>query len=324
MSAPVLDRPTVVDELTRRGFLTATGLAAAGVTTGCAAPQQVAPPARRTVSTDRGPVDVPAAPARVACADFYGAFAVVDLGLTPVGVSGDGYEDTGGNYPAALRGVAKVGDYTEPDLEAIAAQRPDLILRTIDTPDELYARLGGIAPTVVISFQQLSLTDVATRVGAVLGRAPQATALLADYRARTSAVRAAHSPLLGRMAFTFAEAAPQNSFWTMGPRWTDTGVLLDCGVRLAEPSASQTGPTQLYSLEQLGVLAASDVLLVPADPGGRAPGSEAAALLASPLWPTLPAVRAGRVHAIPYGASSLGSAFPLIGRLQEILTSIPT
>jgi len=40
-------------------------------------------PGGREVATDTGRVRVPDRAVRVACADFYGAFAVVDLGLVP-------------------------------------------------------------------------------------------------------------------------------------------------------------------------------------------------------------------------------------------------
>ncbi|WP_232664172.1 twin-arginine translocation signal domain-containing protein [Pseudonocardia sp. TRM90224] len=136
MTAPVLE----VSRISRRHFLTTTTAVGAGsVLAGCApaAPAGSAGPRMRSVLTDRGPVEVPAAASRVACADFYGAFAVVDLDLVPVAVCGDGYEATGGPYPQRLRGVPKVGDFVEPDVEAVAVQSPDLILRTIDTPDEL-------------------------------------------------------------------------------------------------------------------------------------------------------------------------------------------
>ncbi|WP_232664173.1 hypothetical protein [Pseudonocardia sp. TRM90224] len=64
------------------------------------------------------------------------------------------------------------------------------------------------------------------------------------------------------------------------------------------------------------------MLLVPAAVDGRTPGPEAVPLLESPLWADPPAVAAGRVHAVPYGASSLGSAFPLIQRLPEIVLTL--
>ncbi len=306
--------------LTRRKLLGA-GVAAGGGgwLAGCAAPEAAPVAGDREVDTDHGPVRVPIRPERVVCGDFYGAFAVADLDLVPVGAGGAGYAGTGPGYAEKLAGVPSTGDFTEPDLEQVAAQRPDLILRTIDTDDDLYQRLTAIAPTVVISFQQLSLVDVANRIGSVLGRVAESDQLTAQYRDATAAIRHDHAGLLQANRASYVAMATENTFWTHGPAWTDTSVLVDCGVRLAEPSASQTGPTAEHSLEKLDVLAESTYLFINAGPDGRTAAEDTEPLTGTRLWSTLPAVQAGRVYPIPYGAASLGTALELTVRLREIL-----
>jgi iron complex transport system substrate-binding protein len=301
--------------VSRRGFLAAgTGLAALTVLGACGTKEQVDAPAPtlRDVQTDKGTVKVPAKAAKVACADFYGAFAVADLGLVPVGASGGGYDQSGPLYAPKLGAVPVVGDYTKPDPEKIAGTDPDLILRTIDTDDALYKQLTGIAPTVVISFQKLSLTEVTSRIGDVLGRKREADALLAKYNSRTQEIRTKYAAVLGRHTFTYAQAASDTTWWTLGEKWTDTKVLVDCGVRLAEPSKSQTDPTKEYSMEQIGVLAQTDVLLVPSTIDGTAEATENAPLSGNSLWKQLPAVQAGRVFPVLNGAASLGTALELL------------
>lgn len=286
----------ITTSITRRTLLTACGTDGAD---GC-----------REVQTDKGPVTVPPAAKRVACADFFGAFTVVDLGLVPVAASGSG-DDTGRTYAPKLAKVPLVAD-----------AEPDLILRTIDTDDALYEQLTGIAPTVVISFQQLSLTDVATRVGEVLGRPAQAAALLARYEGRCAEMRSTHADVLERYTFTFAQVASDATFWTLGEKWTDTKVLVDCGVRLAEPSASQAEATEEYSLERVTVLDQSDVLLIPSAPDGVTEAPDNQPLTGSALWQQLPAVQAGRVWPVLSGAASLGTALELITRLDTVLTEL--
>lgn len=72
--------------LTRRSLLGAGFGVGTWLVAWCAGPEPTpVPPAEREVATDHGPVRVPARPERVVCADFYGAFAVADLDLVPVG-----------------------------------------------------------------------------------------------------------------------------------------------------------------------------------------------------------------------------------------------
>ncbi|MEV6345850.1 ABC transporter substrate-binding protein [Actinoplanes sp. NPDC051851] len=281
-------------------------------------------PAERQVQTDQGPVTVPANPSKVVAADYYGAFALVDLGLIPVGVGGGNYETTGAYYGDKLKSVPVTGDYTEPDVEKIAAAGPDLILRTIDTPAALYEQLTAIAPTVVISFQKLSLLEVANRLGEVLGRTEQATALLDSYDQKTKGVAQKHAEALAKYTFSFVQVASDTTFWTLGPAWTDTTVLLDCGVRLAEPSKSQTEQTEEYSFEKVGVLADSGVLLIPAGPDGVTASPDNAALTGTAAWKNLAAVKANHVYPIVSGASSLGTGIQLAERMDTVLTQLAT
>ena len=94
------------------------------------------------------------------------------------------------------------------------------------------------------------------------------------------------------------------AIWTLGEKWTDTKVLVDCGARLAEPSKSQTDPTKEYSMEQIGVLDRTDVLLVPSTIDGTAEAPENAPLSGNSLWKQLPAVKAGRVFPVLNGAAT--------------------
>ncbi|WP_405060036.1 ABC transporter substrate-binding protein [Kribbella sp. NBC_01505] len=306
----------------RRQFLAAAAGLTTVLVTGCSTEDAPAPAARRTVQTDKGPVEVPAAAQRVVCADFYGAFAVVDLGMIPIAASGSGYADTGARYAPKLKGVTLIGDFTEPNPEKVAAAGPDLILRTIDTGRALYEQLSAIAPTVVISFQKLTLPEVAVRCGEVLGRKEQADALLTQYRQACAEIKARYAETLARHTFTFAQAASDASFWTLGKAWTDTQVLVDCGVQLAKPSATQPKATQEYSLERIDVLKDSSVLLIPAAPDGTSPAADNQPLTGSAVWKTLPAVRAGHVYPVVSGASSLGNALELVERLDTVLAEL--
>jgi iron complex transport system substrate-binding protein len=54
------------------------------------------------------------------------------------------------DYPAAVKDVAKVGDFTTPNLEAIAAARPDVILVTGGVQADVKAKLSALGAKVVV------------------------------------------------------------------------------------------------------------------------------------------------------------------------------
>lgn len=83
---------------------------------------------------------------------FQGATdSAVALGVIPVGVV-DAWGQSGNTYDylkPALQGVAHVGLETQPNLEAIMALKPDLIIATRFRHEKIYPLLSKIAPTVM-------------------------------------------------------------------------------------------------------------------------------------------------------------------------------
>lgn len=82
---------------------------------------------------------------------FQGATdSAVALGVTPVGVVDSWEEKPTYKYlRKALQGVAHVGLETQPNLEAIVALKPDLIIGTKFRHEKIYRQLSQIAPTVM-------------------------------------------------------------------------------------------------------------------------------------------------------------------------------
>ena len=121
---------------------------------------------------------------------FQGATdSAVALGIQPVGVV-DSWSDAK-TYPylrSALKGVEHVGLETQPNLEAIAALHPDLIIGTTVRHEKIYSQLSHIAKTVytdnVYDFQQ-----TLTRIAQATGREAKAQQLLQHWRARVANVR---------------------------------------------------------------------------------------------------------------------------------------
>lgn len=105
--------------------------------------------AKRTVETIMGKVEVPAHPQRVVVLTNEGTEALLSLGIKPVGAvkswTGDPW------YPHIkdqMQGVENLGEEGQPNVEAIAALKPDLILGTKMRQEKIYDQLSAIAPTV--------------------------------------------------------------------------------------------------------------------------------------------------------------------------------
>ncbi|WP_030610021.1 ABC transporter substrate-binding protein [Streptomyces sclerotialus] len=104
-----------------------------------------------TVPTAMGDVQVPAAPKRVVVLDTAELDSALTLGVQPVGAT---HADVASGFLAYLpkdkvAGIKDVGTIGAPDMEAVAALKPDLILTSKVRDGQRYEQLKKIAPTVM-------------------------------------------------------------------------------------------------------------------------------------------------------------------------------
>ncbi|WP_018922974.1 ABC transporter substrate-binding protein [Salsuginibacillus kocurii] len=103
----------------------------------------------RTIEHAMGEAEVPEEPERIVALTGDALEALLSVGITPVGATEAMGEDEW--YPHLedqMEGVTNVGEMGEPDLEAIQALEPDLILGNQNRQEESYEVLNEIAPTV--------------------------------------------------------------------------------------------------------------------------------------------------------------------------------
>jgi iron complex transport system substrate-binding protein len=96
------------------------------------------------------------------------------------------------DYPPAAARLPHVGSFLTPNIEAIIALRPSLVIGLGLSSDlrELHAiEATGCAVMTVRDDSLAQIEDSITAVGARVGRAPEAAALLARLRAQIQAVR---------------------------------------------------------------------------------------------------------------------------------------
>jgi iron complex transport system substrate-binding protein len=242
----------------------------------------------RIVRHAGGVTRIPASPRRI-CA-LASADELLSIGVIPAAHS---IKD--GNFPDYLEEALKdvpwipnvYGD-AMPNLEAIIAVRPDLIITR--APDrQTYLQLSKIAPVVVLLGHAHHYRQRVLDVGAIIGRQREAEARVAWYDAKVRAARKAlHAKLQGRTFAFFRVNA--RSFRLSG--WDDSGgpvafrdLALPRPRLVAENERNITlSPEQLLSLDADFALIAVDVNV------GSARNMRE--LLEHPAWDRLPAARA--------------------------------
>ncbi|WP_341936112.1 iron-siderophore ABC transporter substrate-binding protein [Microbacterium sp. LWO14-1.2] len=131
------------------------------------------------VTHARGTTEVPTEVERVVTLEPLELDTAVAVGITPVGAAVASNVASTPSY-LGVDGVEAVGTVPEPDLEAIAALKPDLILGTEARHSALYEQLSAIAPTVFIETQTDPWRDNALLIGEALNKEDEVADLLAD------------------------------------------------------------------------------------------------------------------------------------------------
>jgi iron complex transport system substrate-binding protein len=193
--------------------------------------------------TTHGPVDVPVAPRRVvAMHDQLVAYAIASLGFDRlIAIAGREAHDPAvairqfGDVPASFEGLEEVGTYSEPDVEAIARVKPDLIIGLPDEVDKLYAKLTRIAPTVVIDLAQGRRARFARQrdLAAVVGVERALDARLAEYATRLKRARAGRLRGLAGVSYTYLESygtGAEDNYVVRSPYSPGLMVLADLGL----------------------------------------------------------------------------------------------
>jgi len=268
---------------------TALLLVALTALTGCsggAEPDETASPGAAfpvTVTDDVGrEVTIAARPARIVSLAPANTEIVAELGALDRLVGVTTYCD----YPAEVADIEKVGDFIGPNLEAIAALDPDVVLLTTGVQAEVVGQLEALgASVVVIDPQDIDgVRRAIEMVGDVIGEPEAAADTVASIELQVEDIG---ERVEGAPVRCFLEIA-QDPLFTVG-----AGTLLN---DLIEHAGGENVVTEqgyvAYSVEQL-VQADPDVYLAtlgsmsdPADLAGR------------PGYAALTAVKEGRVYVL--------------------------
>jgi len=320
----------IVDELTRRGFLTG-GLAAAALLglaacgSGEAGSTGTPKASTRVVDSVNGKITVPADPKRVVSVHVSSDATLFDLGMSPLGVANPGANYVSPRYRSKWKDAAKVFSGGEMHLEDVAALHPDLILG-VDWPfiTKHYADLTKVAPTVIVPSTTWQAT--AHGVAEAVGRLADLDKLKDKLRTRSAAIKANYADELSRYRWDILQGGfDPGKYWLYGAKAELGPILADAGVQFAS-GTMQTPPTdsRAVSYEKIGLLSDADVIGYYANFDGT-PNNEGPKLFAQTLWKRLPAVKAGRLVPFPdFLPSGYGDALAVLDELEAGLNKIGT
>ncbi len=241
-----------------------------------------------------GTSKIPAQPKRVVVLDTDKVDTALTLGVTPVGAARAG-ELTG--WPtyfgaAATKDLKEVGTLQEPNLEAIAALKPDLILGSKFRQEKFYAELSKIAPTVFTENVGKPWKENFLLDGQALGKGAEAQAKLNSYQQRAATLKVNKALKISVVRFM------PDHIRVYGPDSFSGIVLTDAG--LSRTPFQMLEGKQDKRFEKVSPERVADVdgdFVFVAAYGEKA-AAEQAKITAGPLWTALSAVKTGKVQVV--------------------------
>lgn len=248
----------------------------------------------RTLEHHKGSTELPAKPQRIVALDNSLVEAVVLLDRPLVGGISS-YRDLTGFPPYlgdAVADTEEVGPLETPDLEAVAALEPDLIVSATVRHDALYDELSAIAPTVFVETTGPTWRENITFLGEVLGEEDTAAEVLDDYRTRAQALgeainEKAGDPTVSVVRFLDGPTRLYQKSSFSGHILADMGLARPASQDV-EDFAAEIGEEQIRQAD-------ADHIFVTSYSGG---GASKERFLRNPLWGQLEGVQAGNVHEV--------------------------
>lgn len=252
-------------------------------------------PTQRIIQHAMGATPVPDDPQRVIVLDYSALEGVLALGVQPVGtVLGGSLTEQPAYLRDRLRGVATVGQPTQPNLEKILSLQPDLILGSKAWGGAFYSQVAQIAPTVFTEDINENWKQDLMLYAEALNKTEVAEAELDQYYARLEGFKQQMGNRLQDTEVSIARALLGTVRLYLKDSFIGQ-ILNDAGLR-RPPSQDKMIYSQEISKEEL-LLADGDVIFVIAVDPEESAGLEA--LKADPLWSRLNAVQANQVYPVP-------------------------
>ena len=269
-----------------------------------------------TVEHAMGSTEIAGTPERVVVLDTGELDSAIALGVTPVGaveaIPGEGFPD----YLAEVaERVEIVGSIEQPDLEAIAALEPDLILSSKVRHEAIYDQLSQIAPTVFTEDIGVAWKANFPLHAEALDKVEEGERLTAEYEAGVAAFKEDMGDALADTRVSVVRSVGDEVRVYLNANFIGT-VLKDLG--LPRPPAQDVDDFSLTAtLENLDAVDGDVMFLSRYGPDHPILDR----LMESPLWDRLGVVGAGKVFEVPDDLWFLG-----LGNLaaREVIADLRT
>lgn len=247
-----------------------------------------------------GEVEIPVNPSKIVVLDIGALDNLLALGVKPIAApsilaANDPYP----SYLDGTEGIANIGTVNEPNLEAIDALKPDLIIGNKDTHDGIRAQLQQIAPVVFVETLGVTWKTNLKLHAEAVNKAAEGEELLKSYQAAADEIK---GKLAEKGDVQVSLVRPRADKIQVYLQDTFAGsIMTDAGV--ARPaSQSVEGFSKDITEEQIAELDGDVVLWFNREPDAFAK------LEKSPLWGSLQAVQNNAVHPVEweYWLSGLG------------------
>ncbi|WP_406355007.1 ABC transporter substrate-binding protein [Streptomyces sp. NBC_00658] len=246
----------------------------------------------RTVGHFQGKTEIKTEPKKIAVLSTGQLDDLLSLGVVPTvttradnaGLVPDYLADAFPAYKKQLAEMTDAGTRQAPNLETLAAAKPDLILLN-DSLGDLYPKLSKIAPTVVTAGNGINWKRDLLLVGDALGKGEQAQKLLDSIVDDA----AASGESLGDPAVSMLRFTPDRTRMFGVSSFTGS-IAVDMG--LGRPKSQQFNAiSQDIGAESIDT-ADGDWIFYSVQ--GDASKTDAGSVLAGPLWKSMKAVEAGQ------------------------------
>lgn len=273
----------------------------------------------RTIRHARGETVIEARPQRIVVLDSTELNSAAELGAPIVGYTETPTQMVADYIRVALADATPVGQIVEPDLEAIAALRPDLTLSNEGRHSALYEQLSAIAPTVYGAVGGIAWRQNFDLYARTMGLEEAAAETVSEYEARITHL----NTLLPdpRPTVSLIRVRPDESLrYYLRVNFAAT-VLDDLG--FARPERQNVEDIQVSDLTLESLRDWSDAGLIVLGYDGGAPAEAREAIAANPLWSSLQAVRDGQYlttsSELWYAGTGYGGAHAILDELVAFL-----
>ncbi|MGP7816920.1 ABC transporter substrate-binding protein [Niallia sp. 01092] len=112
----------------------------------------------RVIKHELGETPIVGEPKKIVALEFSFVDGLWELGVAPVGIAHENDDDVEGLLGQKIK-YTSVGTRQQPNLEAISALQPDLIIGDLNRHKDIYDELSKIAPTIILKSRNTSYEE---------------------------------------------------------------------------------------------------------------------------------------------------------------------